>query len=304
MRRSGTAWLLVTLGACVTARAALIPAAPSPPTLHLDNSEGRLGYDDSGGPGPLVLMVPGIGDLRQEYRHLIPLLTRAGCRVATVDLRGFGGSAGWRDTSARAVGGDLIRLESRLGRRTAILVGNSYAAGAVVWAAHDAPGRVGGLVLLAPALRDPPAPSWYGRAAMALAFAGPWRVPLWLRYWDSLFPARTPPDQGAYRLALARDLRQPGRMDALDAMLHLSKAPTTEILGRVRVPMLVVMGTRDPDFDDPRAEAAWVVRQTGARLQLVPQAGHYPQAEMPEQVAPAMVRFVQATIGAARPAVP
>ncbi len=301
MRRRSMAWLLA-LGACVTVRTASPGAAPSLPTLHLDSGEGRLGYDDSGGSGPLVLMVPGIGDLRQEYRRLTPLLTRAGCRVVTVDLRGFGGSAGWRDYSARAVGEDLIRLEGRLGQRSAILVGNSYAAGAAVWAAREAPGQVGGLVLLAPVLRDPPAPPWLARAAMALAFAGPWRVALWLRYWDSLFPTRKPPDQEAYRARLGRDLRQPGRMTALDAMLHLSKQPTTEILGRVRVPMLVVMGTRDPDFDDPAAEAAWVVRQTGARLQLIPEAGHYPQAEMPEQVAPVMLRFIQATAGMTPPA--
>ena len=286
---------MLALGSGAVAWAASVGPAPSPPTLHLDTSEGRLAYDDTGGPGPLVLMIPGIGDLRQEYRHLSPLLTQAGCRVATVDLRGFGGSAGWRDYSARAVGGDLIRLETRLGRRTAILVGNSYAAGAAVWAAHDAPGRVAGLVLLAPVLRDPPdASPWYGRAAMALAFAGPWRVRLWLHHWDGLFPTRRPADQDAYRLALAHDLRQPGRMTALDAMLHLSKATTAQILGRVRVPMLVVMGTKDPDFDDPAAEAAWVVWQTGARLQLVPEAGHYPQSEMPEQVAPEMLRFVRA----------
>ena len=170
MRRRGIV-LALALGFGGLARAAPADPARSPPTLFLDTSEGRLGYDDSGGAGPLLLMVPGIGDLRQEYRHLAPLLTQAGCRVVTLDLRGFGASAGWRDYAARAVGRDLIRLETRLGRRTAILVGNSYAAGAAVWAAHDAPGRVSGVVLLAPALRDPPdAVPWYGRAALALAF--------------------------------------------------------------------------------------------------------------------------------------
>ena len=141
----------------------------------------------------------------------------------------------------------------------------------------------------------PPAPApvpWYGRAAMALAFAGPWRVPLWLRYWDSLFLARTPPDQAAYRLALGADLRQPGRMDALDAMLHLSKAGTAEILGQVRRPTLVVMGSRDPDFDDPAGEAAWIARRTGARVRMIAQAGHYPHEEMAGQVAPAIVSFL------------
>lgn len=269
-------------------------AGPVLPTEFLDTGEGRLAYDDSGGTGPLVIAVPGMGDLRREYRHLTPLLIRAGYRVVSVDLRGFGEtSAAWRDYSAHAVGGDLLRLEDRLGRRQAVLMGTSISAGATIWAAHDAPGRVAGLVLLAPVLRDPPSPPpWYARAMLALAFMGPWRVPLWLQYWQSLFVSRTPPDQASARRALARNLRQPGRMGALEAMMRVPKAATAEIVGQVRTPTLVVMGTKDPDLDDPAAEVAWIAGRTGASVQMVAGAGHYPHLEMPEQVAPRVLAFL------------
>ena len=46
----------------------------------------------SRGAGPLVVAVPGMGDLRSTYRHLAPALVDAGFRVATMDLRGHGDS--------------------------------------------------------------------------------------------------------------------------------------------------------------------------------------------------------------------
>jgi pimeloyl-ACP methyl ester carboxylesterase len=265
------------------------------PTQYVDSSSGRIAFDDTGGNGPLVIAVPGLGDVREEYRYLTPFLVATGYRVVTVDVRGFGASsAKWSDYSAHAVGGDLLRVMDHLGQRKTILAGNSFAAGAAVWAAHDAPERVGALVLLGPVLRDPSEPTpWYGRATMAMAFAGPWRVHFWLQYWDSLFPTQKPPDHSAYRAALSHNLHEPGRMEALKAMLQLSKADTAKILDTVRTPTLVVMGTKDPDFDDPTAETKWISQQLGAQIELVTNGGHYPHVEMPEATAPRIVSFLQ-----------
>ncbi len=60
-------------------------------TQYLDRGEGRIAYDVTGS-GPLVVAVPGMGDLRSSYRHLAPALVDAGFRVATMDLRGHGDS--------------------------------------------------------------------------------------------------------------------------------------------------------------------------------------------------------------------
>ena len=60
-------------------------------THYLDRGEGRIAYDMTG-TGPLVVAVPGMGDLRSTYRHLAPALVEAGFRVATMDLRGHGDS--------------------------------------------------------------------------------------------------------------------------------------------------------------------------------------------------------------------
>lgn len=270
-------------------------AADKRPTLQLIIGPGIIAFDDTGGDGPLVIAVPGMGDVRGEYRYLAPYLNAAGYRVVTADIRGHGASSTqWNDYSAHAVGQDLLALMTHLGQQKAILIGNSITAGAALWAAHDAPERVIGAVLIGPVLRDPPnGIPWYLRAVLSVGLGGPWRVGFWLWYWSSLFPTRKPADFPSYRKALGDNLREPGRMHALKAMLSRSKSDTEAMLRKTDLPVLVVMGTKDADFPDPAAEAQWAVDQVGAELLIVQGAGHYPHSEMPEQVGPVVVSFLQ-----------
>ena len=121
----------------------VMSAAPVSPTCFLPVGGGRLAYDDTGGNGPLILAIPGMGDLRSSYRRLSPELQAAGYRVVTMDVRGFGETTiGWDDVSAHAVGGDALALIDPLDAGPAIILGNSFAAGSARWAAHDAPARV------------------------------------------------------------------------------------------------------------------------------------------------------------------
>ncbi|WP_409660821.1 alpha/beta fold hydrolase [Caldimonas sp.] len=265
---------------------------PQPSSRYLDVGAGRIAYDDTGGNGPLVLAIPGMGDLRSEYRALRPLLQQAGYRVVTMDIRGHGDTTtGWNNYGARAVGRDALALIDHLNAGPAVILGNSFAAGSALWAAHDAPARVRAVVLLGPVVRDG-APSWFAKMAVAVGFAGPWRVAFWLAFWDSLFPSRKPADHAKVKAALAANLREPGRMEALRTMIGLSKADTAAIVARSRVPALVVMGTQDPDFPDPAAEARWLAGALGAESLMVEGAGHYPHLEMPERVAPHLLDFL------------
>jgi alpha-beta hydrolase superfamily lysophospholipase len=63
--------------------------APIGSTSYLVRPEGRIGYDVAG-TGPLLVLVPGMGDLRAGYRFLAPALRAAGYRVACAYLRGHG----------------------------------------------------------------------------------------------------------------------------------------------------------------------------------------------------------------------
>ncbi|UBV44537.1 alpha/beta hydrolase (plasmid) [Deinococcus taeanensis] len=264
--------------------------------LHsLQHDGNTLAFDDTGGVGPLIIALPGMGDLRGEYRHLTPYLTQAGYRVVTLDIRGHGDTgAQWTDYSAHAVGRDIIALIDHLGVTEVVLLGNSFAAGAAAWAAHDAPEKISAVAMLGPVVRDPPQPPpFFIKAILEVGFAGPWRVNFWTWYWDTLFPTRKPADHRSYRAHLVANLRENGRMRALKTMIDLSKADTEGILGVPPKPTLIVMGTKDPDFRDPTAEAQWLASRTRGEVMIVEGAGHYPHTEMPEQVAPRLLNFLK-----------
>jgi pimeloyl-ACP methyl ester carboxylesterase len=261
-------------------------------TQFITTEGGRVAFEDTGGNGPVVLAIPGMGDLRSEYRLISPVLQQAGYRVITMDARGFGEtSASWSDFSARAVGRDAVAVLKHLGAGPATILGNSFAAGSALWAAQDAPDWVNGAVLLGPIVRDLDA-SFIQKLSLKIGFAGPWKVGFWTMYWNTLFPTRKPADHAEVKAAITRNLREPGRMDALVAMLSLSKADTAAILEKTTVPALVVMGTKDPDFTDAVEEARMLAGKLKAETIIVDGAGHYPHTEMPELVAPKLLAFL------------
>jgi pimeloyl-ACP methyl ester carboxylesterase len=261
---------------------------------------GRIAYDDAGS-GPLVVLVPSLGDLRQEYRYLMPHLIDAGFRVAAMDLRGHGASStGWPDHSCGAVGSDVVALIRELNTGSAQLIGTSLGAGAVAWAAAEAPDLTESLVLIGPFVRDIPLAAMQRAVAWAVVNVGlmrPWGPSVWCRYYSSLYPLSKPADFPAYLQALQANLRERGRLEATQAMLRVSKADVDSRLADVRARSLVVMGTRDPDFASveggPPGEARVVADRVGGNVLLVDGAGHYPHAEMPEKVRPAIVNFLR-----------
>jgi pimeloyl-ACP methyl ester carboxylesterase len=83
--------------------------------------------------------------------------------------------------------------------------------------------------------------------------------------------------------------------------LKTSGADAGEALPRISCPALVIMGTLDPDFPDPRAEAEAIVAAMPAGLGSVVMLtgrGHYPHAECPDDVAALTMSFVRQHVGA------
>ncbi len=277
------------------AMSAATAVAATPSFLKID--DGSIAYEDSGGSGPLVVCVPGLGDVRQQYRFLAPALERAGYRVVTMDLRGMGESSiEWPDYSAAAVGSDIVALIDHLGARRAFVIGNSMAAASAVWVAAQIPDRISGIVLIDPFVRDMPI-SWTTAALLKVAFMRPWGIAAWSAHYGSLYPTSKPADFGEYRAALRRNLSEPGRLDALHAQLDASKAPCEARIPEVKAPVLVVMGAKDSDFGDPAAEANLVATRLHGQLVMIDGAGHYPHAEMPSEVEPAIIKFLGGTNG-------
>jgi pimeloyl-ACP methyl ester carboxylesterase len=261
-------------------------------TEYLTVADGRLAYDDQG-TGPLVVCMPSMGDLRQEYRFLTPLLVESGYRVVTMDLRGLGeSSVFWPDYSVAGVGADVLALIRHLHAGPARIVGTSMAAGAAVWAAVEAPELVTSLTLIGPVVHDA-GPMWQGQLLYRPLFSGPWGRAAWMWYFATLYPTRKPDDWQEYLSRLRRNLGEPGRLRALRGMVLASKKASADRLARVHAPALVIMGTRDRDFKHPEEEARWLGDAVSARAHMIDQAGHYPHAEMPEKVAPLLLSFFQ-----------
>ncbi len=264
-------------------------------TQFLDRPGDRIAYTDEGS-GPLVIMAPGFGDLKEEYRFLAPKLVAAGYRAVTMDLRGHGqSSVGWDNHSCSAMGSDMLALAAHLDARPAILIGNSISGGSAAWAAAEAPDAVADLVLIDPFARNVPISWWKAalfQAVMRTAFVGPWAPVAWGGYYASLYPTQKPADFAAYKAALVASLKEPGRMAALQAMMRADRNDVEPQLADIRSPTLVVMGSRDPDFDDPAREAAAMAALVKGEVAMIEGAGHYPHAEMPEATAPAIVDFL------------
>ena len=215
--------------------------------------------------------------------------------MVTADLRGHGeGSVGWTDVSVAAVAGDLLALLHAHGGR-GVLVGNSYSGSAAVVAAAREPAAVAGLVLLGAFVRDHPASSAQKALFSLFRRTFPGR-PLWTAVaWPSFFGTK-PADFAARKTELARNLKRPGGYDALRWIVaNGSHAATEPRLAEVTAPALVVMGTKDPDFPDPAAEARFTADALAgpAEVVLVEGAGHYPQTEAVGVVAPAVAGFAR-----------
>lgn len=262
-------------------------------TQYLQLPEGRLAYTDYGGDGQPVLMLPGMGALRTEYRYLAPRLREAGYRPVSVDLRGHGDSSvPWSTYDVPSVGGDILALIEHLDAGPAHLIGTSFAAAPVVWAAVERPGQVHSLVLIGPFVRQVKI-SPVMTALFWLMTHNPWRVRLWTMYYRTLYPTHKPDDLKDYLGQLRANMAQMGRFQAALALASSSRRPSEERLRQVRAPTLVIMGTKDPDFPDPAAEGKQVAEQTGGTLALIEGAGHYPQTEMPEKTASVVIEFLK-----------
>jgi pimeloyl-ACP methyl ester carboxylesterase len=258
---------------------------------HLDRPSGRIAYDLHGDSGPLVVCIPGIGDLRSTFDALAARLAAEGYRVASMDLRGHGDSDTTFDRyDDVAAGEDALALVEHLGGGPALLVGNSMGAGAAAWAAAERPDQVAGIALLGPFVRD----GDRGRLsvlAFRLMLTRPWGPRAWA-WWFSRLHVTRPAGLDARLRAVHEALARPGRWQAFAATTHTSHAPVEARLSEIKAPALVVMGEKDPDWPDPAEEAeviAGLIADTS--VTLVPDVGHYPQVERPEVVGPLVADF-------------
>ncbi|TVT39782.1 alpha/beta hydrolase [Amycolatopsis rhizosphaerae] len=271
-------------------------------TEFLERDGERIAYEVTG-EGPLVVLSHGMGDRRQAFRFLTPRLAAAGFRVASADLRGQGeSSTGWSSYTRTDVAEDLLALIRRLGGPAAI-VGHSFSGGAATIAAAKEPGLVSAVVEigsftraqrlnLGGLLRNGRYRKGL-RLVMLSTLGG--SLGQWVRYLDHAYPGAKPADYAEAIEALRTKMSEPGRMAVLKKMATAKPTDAGAQLANMRCPALIVMGTLDPDWADPLAEAAGIVAGLPAGLgqvRAIEGAGHYPHTQFPDEVAAAVVPFL------------
>ena len=271
-------------------------------TEYLDVDDGTIAYEVAGS-GPLVVLAHGMGDSRAAYRAVVPQLVAAGHRVAAVDLRGCGeSSVDWPAWSRTAIAGDLLAVIRHLGG-PAVLVGHSVSGGAATIAAAQEPSLITSVVELAPFTRKQSIRlgdlrvKRFREAMLRLLGAGALgSLPLWRSYLDMAYPGVKPADWTERLGRIDSLLREPGRMKALQGMGRSAPADAGARLADVRCPVLVVMGTLDPDWADPHAEGSAIVGALPSglgRLELIEGAGHYPHDQFPDRVVELVLAFLR-----------
>ncbi len=260
---------------------------------YIITEEGKISFEDTGGTGIPVICVPGMGDLRSVYRFVTNDLNRKGYRVITMDLRGIGDSTiNWRDYSESSIALDIVSLINQLELKSVILIGNSISAGAAVIVSAQHHDLISKVVLISPFARNIPI-SRSKLLLFRLALARPWGASVWANYQSSrLYPSMKPQDMETYSLSVKTMLRQKGRMKAFQKMAATNHNKAEENIEHMNVPALVVMGSKDPDFPDPKKELDWVAARTGAKSVMIEGSGHYPQAEYPEKFIASLTDFL------------
>jgi pimeloyl-ACP methyl ester carboxylesterase len=273
-------------------------------TEFLQLDERVIAYEVSG-EGPLVVLAHGMGDSRAAYRFVAPRLVEAGYRVALTDLRGCGEStAEWPSYTRTDIAGDLIALVRHLGG-PAVLVGHSISGGAATIAAAKEPELFAGIAELGPFTRKQSIRlgdlrvKRFRQGVLRLLGMGVFgSAKLWLSYLDVAFPGTKPADWEDQLARIGRSVREPGRMKAMQKMGRSAPVDAGACLPDVRCPALIVMGTLDPDWTDPRAEGSAIVAAMPdgiATLELIEGAGHYPHTQFPDETLALLLPFLART---------
>lgn len=261
----------------------------------------RLAVLEAGAPPARpLLLVHGFTGAKEDFADHLDRLAARGWHCIAPDLRGHGGSdqpAGRENYGLRIFAGDILGLADRLGWGRFTLLGHSMGGMATQHVALDTTHRLDGLVLMNTSHAPPdgidPALVELGKSVVAAggmallveASRGQ-RGALGTPAHERLVATRAGYREfgEAKSLACSADMW----MAMVDELLH--QPDRLEALAGLRLPTLVLVGEHDQPFLAHSRRMAGAI--PGARLVVIPDAGHSPQFENPRAWFEAVISFL------------
>jgi pimeloyl-ACP methyl ester carboxylesterase len=235
-----------------------------------------------------VLLVHGWMVSSAVWSYVIPALAGRDCTVATLDLRGAGGSD--RPESGYSIerhAADVDAAVRALGWDGFAIAGHSMGGAIVQRYAVGNHRRLDAQVLVAPVPADgvdlPDSVVVEFRAATSTAENAE-------RFMRDYVSAPLSQERWRELVADSCDVSQPAVSEGLDAWRGCRFAAD---LGDIHLPTLVVGGADDPNFTPQVLRDRVVSRWPGARLVVLDGANHYVPIDAPQALAQAILGFLE-----------
>jgi pimeloyl-ACP methyl ester carboxylesterase len=242
----------------------------------------------AGDGSPALVFVHGFACSHEDWRAQVEHFQRSH-EVLACDLRGHGRTPGRpHECSIEHYGGDVAALVNNLEIARALLVGHSMGCRVVLEAARLIPDKVAGIVLVdgsRNATSDPEAAQALARATIEkLGYANFAEALFRQMFFKRSLQADAIVERAVHSSAEFGPRLWPritrwdaGQMDAAFAALH---APVLAIQSTTRNAQLQRAPLKPGD------SSPWIdyLRQRGARVEIVPDTGHFTQLEAPEVV--------------------
>ncbi|HET7011034.1 MAG TPA: alpha/beta fold hydrolase [Anaerolineales bacterium] len=248
-----------------------------------------LDYPSVSGRSSAVVLLHGLGSSAQDWLFQILPLT-AEHRVLAIDLPGHGATppaGGWPSISNYAA--CLAATMEAAHTGPVHLVGLSLGGTVALQTALDYPERVRSLSLINTFARlQLTLPTWL-QGAMRMGFIAAGRMDQ-LGHWVSerLFPME---DQALIREVAAVRIGSTPREGYLQSVSAVARFNVVKRLGEIRVPTLVVAGSRDRTVP-MRASQVLAERIPGARLSVLEGAGHAASVDAADRLNALLVEFL------------
>lgn len=249
----------------------------------------EIGCDLQGPEGrPWVVMIHGFPFTRALWTRQAAVLA-ADFRVLTYDLRGLGESGlGPAPQPLEAYVDDLLALMDAVGAPTTALVGLSMGGYIALRAVERAPGRFWAVALADTRAEADSDEGKLARAAGIQALHAGGQSAFVAGFLPKLL-ARPDSETGRALAAMMLGNDPTGMANALAAMQ--GRTDTTAALPAFALPALVVVGELDT-LTPPACSRAMAERIPGARVEILPGAGHVSNLEAPDAFDAALTGFL------------